>query len=83
MNGRYEGVAMIMEIGFAAGDIWNFLDKQPGHTARFSTLVSEICKPRDLLLMSAGWLAREGYVIFKPEGEEYRISLRKKSREDG
>jgi len=74
---------MIMEIGFAAGDIWHFLDKQPNHTVRFSTLVSKIGKSKDLLLMSAGWLAREGHVILKPEGDDYQISLGKKSREDG
>jgi hypothetical protein len=68
---------MIMEIGFAAGDIWNFLDKQPNHTARFSMLVSQLGRPRDLLLMSVGWLAREGHVLLKPKGDDCDISLRK------
>ena len=68
---------MIMEIGFAAGDIWQFLDKQPGLTVRFSTLVARLGLPRDLLLMGAGWLAREGHVILKPQGDDYDVSLRK------
>ena len=70
---------MIMEIGFAAGDIWQYLDKQPGVTARFSTLAARIALPRDLLLMSVGWLAREGYVVLKSEGTDYFVSLRDKT----
>ena len=68
---------MIMEIGFAAGDIWQFLDKQPGFTARFSTLAARLGLPRNLLLMSVGWLAREGHVILKPQGDDYDVTLRK------
>lgn len=67
---------MIMEIGFAAGDIWQFLDKQPNRIARFSLLSPQLGISRDLLLMSVGWLAREGHVILKPEGNDYFVSLR-------
>ena len=68
---------MIMEIGFAAGNIWQFLEKQPNQSAKFSRLVSQLGISRDLLLMSVGWLAREGHVILKPEGNDYSVSLRK------
>ena len=67
---------MIMKIGLAAGEIWQFLDKQPDRIAPFSQLVSRLGIPRDLLLMSVGWLAREGYVILRPEGKDYFVSLR-------
>ncbi|MBM3252213.1 MAG: hypothetical protein FJZ11_05515 [Candidatus Omnitrophica bacterium] len=66
---------MIMEIGIVAGDIWHFLD-QHGQVTLFE-LVSGIDKSRDLILMSLGWLAREGHVLLEREGEEYKISLRK------
>lgn len=66
---------MITEIGIVAGDIWHFLD-QHGEVV-LSTLVKGIDKPRDNVLMSLGWLAREGHVILQQIGGEYRISLRK------
>jgi hypothetical protein len=66
---------MIIEIGIVAGDIWNYLDKHG--KVRLSELTSGLDKPRDLVLMSLGWLAREGHVVL--EGvEDYEISLRKK-----
>jgi len=66
---------MITEIGIVAGDIWHFLD-QHGEV-KLSTLIKGIDKPRDNVLMSLGWLAREGHVIVQQVEEEYKISLRK------
>ncbi len=66
---------MITEIGIVAGDIWHYLDKH-GEVS-FSQLVSGIKHPRDLSLMSVGWLAREGHVVVKQEGNDYRVWLRK------
>lgn len=66
---------MIMEIGIVAGEIWHYLDKHG--EASFSEMVAGIHQPRDLALMSAGWLAREGHVVIREEGKDYRVSLRK------
>jgi len=66
---------MITEIGIVAGDIWHFLD-QHGEVTLF-TLVKGIDKPRDNVLMSLGWLAREGHVILQRVEGDYKISLRK------
>ncbi|MFZ2356804.1 MAG: winged helix-turn-helix domain-containing protein [Candidatus Omnitrophota bacterium] len=66
---------MITEIGIVAGEIWHFLD-QHGEVA-FSTLVKGIDKPRDNVLMSLGWLAREGHVIVQQVENDYKLSLRK------
>ncbi len=66
---------MITEIGIVAGDIWHYLDKH-GEVS-FSQLVSGIKQPKDLSLMSVGWLAREGHVVVKQEGSDYRVWLRK------
>ena len=57
---------MITEIGIAAGDIWHYLDQKGSATV--DQLVKGIGKSRDLLLMSLGWLAREGHVTV--EGPE-------------
>jgi len=65
---------MITEIGIVAGDIWHYLDGKK--ESSLSQLVKAIDKDRNVVLMSLGWLAREGHVIMEPEGEDYRITLR-------
>ena len=66
---------MITEIGIVAGDIWHYLD---GHReASLSDIVKGIDRPRDVVLMSLGWLAREGHIILEQEGQNYNASLRK------
>ena len=66
---------MITEIGIVAGDIWHFLD-QHGEVSLLE-LVNGIDKPRDNVLMSLGWLAREGHVILQQTDGDYKVSLRK------
>jgi len=66
---------MITEIGIVAGDIWHFLD-QHGEVA-LSVLIKGIDKPRDNILMSLGWLAREGHVLVQQAGSDYKVSLKK------
>lgn len=66
---------MITEIGIVAGDIWHFLDEHG--EVMLSVLVKGIDKPRDNVLMSLGWLAREGHVILQQVDSDYKISLRK------
>ena len=64
---------MITEIGIAAGDIWHYLDQKG--SATLDQLTQGIGKPRDLLLMSLGWLAREGHVTLEGTETGYRASL--------
>ena len=66
---------MITEIGIIAGDIWHFLDQHGEVT--LSNLVKGIDKPRDNVLMSLGWLAREGHVVLQQVYNDYTVSLRK------
>ena len=66
---------MITEIGIAAGEIWHYLDSH-GRT-KLEEILTSIDKPRDLLLMSIGWLAREGHILLNDEGEGHYLSLRK------
>jgi hypothetical protein len=65
---------MITEIGIVAGDIWHYLDQH--RTATLDELVHGIDKSRNLVLMSLGWLAREGHVIMEDTGTDYKITLR-------
>ncbi len=66
---------MITEIGIVAGDIWHFLDEHGEIT--LSRLINGIDRPRDIVLMSLGWLAREGHVVVQQISGDYRVSLRK------
>ena len=65
---------MITEIGIVAGDIWHYLDQHK--SAKLTEIVSGIDKNRNVVLMSLGWLAREGHVIMEEVGGDYQVSLR-------
>jgi hypothetical protein len=66
---------MITEIGIVAGEIWHYLDQHGEVT--LSAIAQGIDRPRELILMSLGWLGREGHVILQQTGNDYKVSLRK------
>ena len=66
---------MIIEIGIVAGEIWHYLD-QHGE-ASLSDLAKGIERTPENVLMSLGWLAREGHVVLVKVNSDYRITLRK------
>ena len=66
---------MITEIGIVAGEIWHYLDEHKD--ILFSRVVAGIGRPKELALMSLGWLAREGHVIVRQEGKDYHVALRR------
>ncbi len=65
---------MITEIGIVAGDIWHYLDSRK--TCYLKDLIPGIDKEKNVVLMSLGWLAREGHVIMERVGDDYKITLR-------
>lgn len=65
---------MITEIGIVAGDIWHYLDHQK--VSLLKDIVKGIDKNREVVLMSLGWLAREGHVVLEREGDDYKVTLR-------
>ena len=66
---------MITEIGIVAGEIWHYLDEH--RDVPFSRVVAGIERSKELALMSLGWLAREGHVIVRQEGQDFRVELRR------
>ena len=70
---------MITEIGIVAGEIWDFLDKN-GQTG-LRELSKGVEKPHEVILMSLGWLAREGHVLVEFKDCNYVVSLRDKEQE--
>ncbi len=67
---------MITEIGIVAGEIWNLLDKK--QSAPIDTIVDSLQRNRDLVLMSLGWLSREGHVSLAPTERGLVASLNKR-----
>ncbi len=66
---------MITEIGIVAGEIWHHLDIHGD--VLFSQLLEGIDRSKELVLMSLGWLAREGHVIVRQEGQDFHVALRR------
>jgi len=66
---------MITEIGITAGDIWHYLD-QHGKSS-LKQIVLGISSDRDRVLMSIGWLAREGHVVVEGTSPDYQVYLRR------
>ncbi|MBI4549948.1 MAG: winged helix-turn-helix domain-containing protein [Candidatus Omnitrophica bacterium] len=64
---------MITEIGITAGDIWHYLDEK--HDATLDELVRHTAQNRERVLMSLGWLAREGHVNLREDNGVYRANL--------
>jgi len=67
---------MITEIGLVAGEIWQYLDKY--QEVSLTALLQALKKDRDLVLMSLGWLGREGHILLRQEGGDLKITLRRK-----
>ena len=66
---------MITEIGITAGDIWHYLD-QHGRSS-LSQMARGIDTDQDRVLMSIGWLAREGHIVVEKTGADFQVWLRR------
>lgn len=66
---------MITQIGIVAGEIWHYLDKEG--EVLLSDIFSHLARNKHVILMSVGWLAREGHVILKREDSDFRVCLRR------
>jgi hypothetical protein len=65
---------MSLEIGEAAGKVWNFLNKKPQST--FDEIYKSLNLDPNLFCMAVGWLAREDKVAFEGEGKKTKFSLK-------
>ena len=66
---------MITEIGITAGDIWHYLDEHG--KSSLSQISKGIDTDKERILMSIGWLAREGHVIVDRSSSDYQVFLRR------
>ena len=64
---------MVILIGITAGEIWRYLDEH--ESATIAQLATGLRKPKELVIMSLGWLAREGYVNLGDEDSPSEIRL--------
>lgn len=67
---------MITEIGITAGHIWHYLDEKKQTT--LEELVKNLGENREIILMSLGWLAREGHVQVRDDNKVYRVSFHRR-----
>ena len=65
---------MITQIGLVAGEIWEYLEYN-SLQGTLENVVNAIEKDRNLILMSVGWLAREGHITLEGDSSNYRIKL--------
>ena len=65
---------MIRQIGIVAGEIWDYLDNH-GKSASMDDIIGDVQKERDLVLMSVGWLAREGHTTLEGKAPNYKLKL--------
>lgn len=64
---------MITQIGIVAGDIWQRLDQSGSLT--LEQLIKELGVSQEVILMSLGWLAREGHIILSSQDAGFEASL--------
>lgn len=67
---------MITEIGIVAGEIWQLLDNEG--SMRLKEINGKVEQPEFLILMSLGWLSREGHIILDKEEDDFIVTLRDK-----
>jgi hypothetical protein len=67
---------MITRIGITAGDIWHLLERQG--KVSLNDIVKQIEAPKEITLMSIGWLAREGHVVLEGAAPDYLVYLRQR-----
>ncbi len=70
---------MITKIGIVAGEIWQLLESNG--TVSIKDIKSKLDRAESLILMSIGWLSREGHVLLEEKANDFKVSLRKKETE--
>jgi chitinase len=68
------GVIMITRIGLVAGDIWNYLEAHK-RKASVNDMIEDLNKDKNIVLMSLGWLAREGHIVLEGDEGNYTVIL--------
>ncbi len=66
---------MITKLGIVAGEIWHLLDKS--EKVDLAKIIEKVDAHRDVILMSIGWLAREGHIVLEGDTPNHVVSLRR------
>jgi len=64
----------VQQIGETAGDVWNTLSSHG--PISLTRLVKLVGAPRDTVMQSLGWLAREDKIAIEEEGRSRLVMLR-------
>lgn len=68
-----EAVSTVQRIGDTAGHIWHLLDLEG--PMKITQLVKQVDAPRDTVMQSLGWLAREEKICIDEKARSRVISL--------
>ena len=71
---------MITKIGIVAGEIWQLLDQNEAMSIK--DIIAKLDRAEFLILMSLGWLSREGHIVLDMQGDDvgnFKVSLRAKT----
>jgi hypothetical protein len=72
-EGRGKERKMITEIGVVSGEILSYIEEE-GRAVNLKTVLLHLDEPKDIILMSIGWLIREGFVHVEKLNGDYLIS---------
>jgi len=67
-------LSFVEQIGQTAGEVWALLDENGPQS--LAKTVKAVGKPRDLVMQSLGWLAREDKIEIVEEGRARVVKLR-------
>ena len=67
-------ISLITEIGLVAGEIWRALDDK--EELSIAELMDVTHCSKDLILMAAGWLAREAHITIEHAESDYWMRIR-------
>lgn len=65
---------MITQISVNAGVIWEYLDRKG--EVELSDLLLSLSESKELLLMSLGWLVKEGHVLLTSDARNRRLFVK-------
>ena len=65
---------MIIKLGVVAGEMLTILEREK-ESIKISDLREQLDHPYEIILMSLGWMVRQGYLKLEEKEDSYYVSL--------
>lgn len=66
----------ITQVCLIGGEIWHFIDDKGGEST-LSEVLSFINHLKEFIILSLGWLAREGQVFLEDKDNDFKVTIKK------